>query len=171
MEPAPLPQSVPPKPGRLQPDCPPAPPPELQTPGSSLGRVSAVAKCFPPPADSQSAPLNSPKHCQGEAPQSCLPICFKSKSSARVVPMVMVGFHGGHPLPSHHDPLEAWPCNSLQPRELGLPGRPLPHPGEKREKQREAFKIPLWRDKHRSHFRTGISALGLASFPHSRDGH
>lgn len=53
VEPAPRPQSVPPKPGRLQPDCPPAPPPELQTPGSSLGRgVSAVAKCFPPPADS-----------------------------------------------------------------------------------------------------------------------
>lgn len=48
---------------------------------------------------------------------------------------------------------------------------PSPTPGEKREKQREAFKIPLWRDKHRSHFRTGISALGLASFPHSRDGH
>lgn len=23
---------------------------------------------------------------------------------------------------------------------------------------REAFKIPLWRDKHRSHLRTGISA-------------
>lgn len=63
--------------------------------------------------------------------------------------------------------------------QLGLP-RPLPHPGEERERekrerereeQREAFKIPLWRDKHRSHFRTGISALGLASFLHSRDGH
>lgn len=48
----------------------------------------------------------------------------------------------------------------------------LPPPwGKEREEQREAFKIPLWRDKHRSHFRTGISALGLASFLHSRDGH
>uniref|UniRef100_H0XUY7 Uncharacterized protein n=1 Tax=Otolemur garnettii TaxID=30611 RepID=H0XUY7_OTOGA len=39
-------------------------------------------------------------------------------------------------------------------QELGLP-EPLPHPREKRERCREAFKIPLWRDKHRSHFGTG----------------
>lgn len=43
--------------------------------------------------------------------------------------------------------------------------------GRRRASEGEAFKIPLWRDKQRSHFRTGISALGLASFPHSRDGH
>lgn len=49
--------------------------------------------------------------------------------------MVMVGFHGGHPLPSHPDPLEAGPCNSLQPLERGFPG-PSPTPGGKRERSR-----------------------------------
>lgn len=48
--------------------------------------------------------------------------------------MVMVGFHGGHPPPSHRDPLEAWPCNSLQPLEPGLAG-PSPTLG-KRERSR-----------------------------------
>lgn len=49
-----------------------------------------------------------------------------------MVPMVMVGFHGGHPLPSHQDPLKAWPRNSLQPLEPGVPAPPPPW-GKERE--------------------------------------
>lgn len=86
------------------------------------------------------------------------------------------GLWGGHPLPRQRDPPPPRPgLGAACQRWAGHPGL-LPHGGggggeEERASEGEAFKIPLWRDKHRSHFRTGISALGLASLPHSRDGH